>query len=57
MDKEVMESIKNSLKVIAEVNKANEQNKVTTLDFIKEQAIVFILGIVVGYMLCQLGIK
>lgn len=58
MDEEVkkdLKSIKNSLKTLAEVSKANEINKLTTLGFVKDRSLIFILGIVVGCMLFQLG--
>lgn len=58
MDKEslkVLKDISNSLRTLAEVNKANEMNRLNTLEYIKERSLVFILGIVVGCMLFQLG--
>lgn len=57
MDKErldVLKDISNSLRILAEVNKANEINRLNTLEYIKERSLVFILGIVVGCMLFQL---
>ncbi|WP_326717741.1 hypothetical protein [Vagococcus jeotgali] len=58
MDEEpldVLKEISKSLKTLAEVNKANEINKYNTIEIIKDSALVFILGIVVGCMLFQLG--
>lgn len=52
---EVLKDISKSLRTLAEVGKANEENKFSTLEMIKDGALIFILGIVVGCMLFQLG--
>lgn len=57
----LLKSIEKSLRVLAEETKAKKDfeligSRMTTSDLAKEGCLVFILGIVVGCMLYQLGI-